>query len=716
MTFTFLPLNHHLKIMLVLAIVLLVSPLVSASQIAPYYIEAERKFDDFPALPRIFSALKPDKKFDNNVRELVKTLKDEHFIHPDPVAEADKIFEKYIDAFDPQKRIFTQSDIAWIQALEKSVTKSITSGKAKPIYKIHNQYRKRFAQVMLAYIHLIDHHRFNFHIDETIHTSREDLDYPADYDEWIDLRRKELKNILLGRLVDGGDYGEITVALRKRYVNRLNFFLEGKADEVLDLFANAMVSMFDPHSRYLTPDNYKAFKEDHSLRLEGIGAFIGSKEDYIEVFRTVEGGPAKRSGEIFAGDRIIGVAEGDDDFKDVVGMSTSNVVKLIRGPKGSVVRLEILPAGKSLGHRSRIVYITRDVITQKDKRAYRQTMTIPGIERAWKIGVITVESFYGSFDNSKTPSASEDVRNLVLALKEEEVDGIVLDLRGNGGGLLTEALRMASIFLPRGPVVKIKQRNSRTSTHGSLRSSTAWHGPLAVLVDRLSASASEIVAAALQDYNRALIIGDTTYGKGTVQSPLDIDNGKHGRVFLTISKFYRINGGSTQNKGVIPDIQLASIWNHEDIGESSLENPLNWDSIEHANYRVSNLNWHNQSSFKNLQLLHKSRQQIVPYLSYLNDIIESNEESEANVEIPLEIDKRRDWIELERLKILEAQNNYHQSINRPLFDTWEELEDFRDEERKKEHPSGTPADKEIRAEAGRILVDSINSPTFAQSK
>ncbi|MBT8063233.1 MAG: carboxy terminal-processing peptidase, partial [Gammaproteobacteria bacterium] len=463
-------------------------------------------------------------------------------------------------------------------------------------YDIFNVYADRVRQ-RVAYARELLKQPFDFTVDEEYVFDRSESDWVASQAELDDIWRKRVKNDYLRLKLAGKEDEAIVETLDERYENLDRRIGELNSEDIFQLFMNAFAQAIEPHTAYMSPRSSENFEISMKLSLEGIGALLGRENEYTSIASIVTGGPADRDGRLQAGDRVIAVGQGrQGKMVDVIGWRVDDVVDLIRGPKDTVVRLEVLPEDAGIDGPSSVIDIVRNEVKLEEQAAKSRVIEVSRENGALvKVGVIDLPVFYLDFNGRamNTPdyrSSTRDVRRLINEMKADGVEGIVMDLRNNGGGSLLEATTLTGLFIDQGPVVQVRNSSGRISTEEDTDAGMAWDGPMAVLVNRYSASASEIFAAAIQDYGRGLIIGETTFGKGTVQSLVDLDDyGRSetpsmGQLKITMAQFFRVNGGSTQNKGVIPDIKFPSAGDPEDYGERSLDNALPWTRIEPAEY------------------------------------------------------------------------------------------------------------------------------------
>lgn len=527
------------------------------------------------------------------LRALITELEDTHFVdkrYNDAMSRAH--LETYLERLDPSCLYFTQSDVDDFAKFETTLDDLGRQGELYPAVEIYERYREIASARLRTVIDEMDGvaQRFDFDRDEYIERDPTECNWAQTPYGLSERWRKRLKSQVLSLKLAEKDDAEIGPTLKKRYENQLKRLEQYNAQDVFAVYANALTSQFDPHTSYFSPRRAENFDIDMRLSLEGIGAVLQNEDEYVKVVRVVPAGPADQQSDLKAAELIIGVGQGDEGpMTDVIGWRLDDVVDLVRGKKGTVVRLDVIPAAGRADEVRRLV-ITRNEVRLEEQAAQSKIIEISDLGSSpRKIGVIDVPAFYLDFDAYRRGdpdfrSTTRDVAKLVAELDEAGVDGLVIDLRGNGGGSLREANELTGLFIEYGPTVQIKGTGARIWRDGKRRRGPFYEGPLAIMIDRLSASASEIFAGALQDYGRALIVGDRSFGKGTVQTLLDLPEGQ---LKITESKFYRISGDSTQHRGVIPDISYPSLLQHDEIGESSLEKALDWDRIapvRHKNY------------------------------------------------------------------------------------------------------------------------------------
>lgn len=512
---------------------------------------------------------------------------------------AEQIFENYIEALDPNRSFFLQRDVDRFNRYMLRLDDDLTRGKLDTAFDIFRLYRQRVDERVKYAVSLLDE-GFDFDRKENYRFDRSEASRAESRADLDEIWRKRVKNDWLGLRLSKKEEEEIPDLLRKRYEGIARRVRQFDSDDVYQAFVNAYTQSLEPHTSYMSPSTSENFDISMRLSLEGIGAVLRAETEYTVVQRTIAGGPAKQSGQIQSGDRIVGVAQGlDGTMEDVSGWRLQDVVDKIRGPKGSVVRLQVLPKSAASDGKTREVSIVRNEIKLEDQAA--KSYVIDDMENAKgaRIGVIEIPAFYRDFraeskGKKDFRSTTRDVSALIADLKKEGVDGILVDLRGNGGGSLTEATALTGLFIDEGPVVQVKDSFGKVEVETDPNPGIVYRGPLAVLVDRNSASASEIFAGAMQDYGRGIIIGEPTFGKGTVQTLIDLNrfvpgnDDDLGRLRLTMAEFFRISGGSTQLRGVVPDIEFPTAVNMDEHGERALDNPLPWARIDQADYaRVS---------------------------------------------------------------------------------------------------------------------------------
>ncbi len=510
-----------------------------------------------------------------------------------------KIFDRYLDLLDPNFSFFLASDIETFSPYRLNLDEALQHADPAPAYDMFNVYvvrvheRVKFAREQLK-------EPMDFTVDESYGWDRSDVKWAKSEKELNEFWRQRVKNDFLRLRLAGKEDANIIETLDDRYHNLDRRITELDSDDIFQFFMNAYAQSIEPHTAYMSPRSSENFEISMRLSLEGIGALLGRENEYTNIARVVTGGPADKDGRLKAGHRVTAVGQGrEGKMVDVIGWRVDDVVDLIRGPKLTVVRLEVFHEDTGPDGPVTIIDIVRDEVKLEEQAAKSRIIELPGEgDEIVKVGVIDLPVFYLDFNGraQNLPdyrSSTRDVRNLINEMKAEGIQGLVVDLRNNGGGSLLEATTLTGLFIDEGPVVQVRNSSGRISTEEDTDPGMAWDGPMAVLVNRYSASASEIFAAAIQDYGRGLIIGETTFGKGTVQNLVDLDDyapagdaGKMGQLKITMAQFFRVNGGSTQNKGVEPDIRFPSAGDPEDYGERSLDNALPWTEIPAADYKL----------------------------------------------------------------------------------------------------------------------------------
>lgn len=531
-----------------------------------------------------------------------------------------KIFDTYIEDLDPSKSYFLQSDIDEFEKYRLELDDALRRGNLNPAFDIFNRYHVRVISRFEKVIAILDEgiEQFDFTKDEQLLVNREDAPWATTEAELDELWRKRVKDAVLNLKLTDKEPEKIQELLVKRFTNRLARSTQTNSEDVYQLYMNSFTKTYDPHTQYFSPRTSENFNINMSLSLEGIGAVLQLEDEYTKVVSLVPAGPADKAGVLKPNDKIIAVGQGQNgEMVDVIGWRLDEVVQLIRGRKDTVVRLDIIPASEAEGTH-RVVSIVRNKVELEEQSAKSEVIEIEQFGAPRKIGVIDIPTFYVDFKalqkgDRNFKSTTRDVKKLIRELVDQDIDGIVIDLRDNGGGSLQEAKMLTGLFIDRGPTVQIRSKSNRVDILDDRDISVIYDGPLAVLVNRLSASASEIFAGAIQDYERGIIIGSQTFGKGTVQSLLPLNRGQ---LKLTQAKFYRISGESTQERGIIPDILYPSSYDPEAIGESTLEEPLPWDKITATNFRRKHLINH---LVPELRELHEDRVADNPDFNYLRE-------------------------------------------------------------------------------------------------
>ena len=544
---------------------------------------------------------------DSNIARLVaRILVQNHYLQqPLDNAVAGKFLDRYVEVLDNLHMHFLQSDLNDFEQYRTTLDDlTYNKGDTKPAREIFAVFLKRLEQRVRYVADLLDTEKFDFTGNDRYNLNRKEAPRPKDLAEAKQTWRQHLRYEILQEKLNKEKPDEIAKKITRRYARVLRMYQDLDNGDIFEIYLSALTHVYDPHSDYMGKSSLDTFSINMSLSLYGIGALLQSEDGYCKIKELVPGGPAAQSKKLKPNDRIIAVAQGENEPVDVVDTPLKKVVDMIRGPKGTVVNLTIIPADAADPSNRKLITLVRDEIKLEDQEAKAKIIDLPDNQtKHVRLGVIDLPSFYATFDrkgDSEPKSTTVDVTKLLRKLKREKVDGIVLDLRRNGGGSLEEAINLTGLFIKEGPVVQVKDHNGKVAVDADTDPTVLYDGPLIVLTSRFSASASEILAGALQDYGRALIVGDSsTHGKGTVQSLIKLDPfvqrasaravDNPGAVKLTIRKFYRASGASTQLKGVVPDMVLPSANNFAEVGEASLENPLPWDTIRSASYDRLNL-------------------------------------------------------------------------------------------------------------------------------
>ena len=655
--------------------------------------------------------LQPDRDEVVASLNVVELLKRHHYSKP-PLNDARSviIYDSYIKLLDPSRSYFTAADIAEFDKWKTQFDDFLKNGNLDPGFVMYKRYLDRVkARLDFALAELdkgVD--KIDFTAKETLLVDRKDAPWLKNTAELDDLWRKRVKDEVLRQKIAGKDSKQIQETLTKRYKNQLARLDQTRAEDIFQAYINTFAQSYDPHTNYLSPDNAENFDINMSLSLEGIGAVLQSDNDQVKIVRLVPAGPADKTKQVAPADKIIGVAQGDKEMVDVVGWRLDEVVKLIRGPKGSTVRLEVIPHTNAPNDQtSKIVSITREAVKLEEQAAKKSILNLKENGRDYKLGVIEIPAFYLDFKAFRAgdpdyKSTTRDVKKLLTELQKEKVDGVVIDLRNNGGGSLQEATELTSLFIEKGPTVLVRNADGRVDVLEDENPGAFYKGPMALLVNRLSASASEIFAGAMQDYHRALIIGGQTFGKGTVQTIQPLN---HGELKLTLAKFYRVSGQSTQHQGVLPDIGYPSIIDTKEIGESALPEAMPWDTIRPAIKPASD-------PFKpylaQLTADHDARTVKDPEFIYIRDRLALAEQLMKEKTVSLnEADRRAQHTDIEAKQLALENTRRKAKGEEPLKELKKE-----DEEALGADPEKTkPEDDAYLAETGRILLDYLKLNT-----
>ncbi|MCP1676188.1 carboxyl-terminal processing protease [Natronocella acetinitrilica] len=539
--------------------------------------------------------LSPERQHPETARLIAKLLTYQHF-NKQPIDDrlSARVMDTYLDQLDPDRYYFLASDIEEFHAYRERLDDMLLDGDLSIPYAIFNRLRERTAERTEHALSVLEG-GFDLNTDRSIDLDRSEADWAEDTETMNRVWRDRIKHDALTLLLAGEEEEQTMDLLNSRYEGMAKNMERSGPEDVFEAFMGAWGRAFDPHTSYLSPRNSREFDIQMQLSLEGIGAVLRTHRDFTEVVELIPGGPASQDGQLQPGDRIIGVGQEGEDMVDVVGWRLRDVVDLIRGPKESEVRLRVLPASGGSDAAPRTIPLVRNEVALEEQAAQKSIEEVLRDGDTYRIGVITIPAFYADFAAAQAGdenyrSTTRDVVRLLGELAEEDINGLVIDLRGNAGGSLQEAASLTGLFINGGPVVQIRRSDGDTEVLRDRDGGITYEGPLTVMVDRFSASASEIFAGAIQDYGRGIVVGERTFGKGTVQSLVDLNrftsnqNTEAGRLKLTIAKFYRVSGSSTQKRGVEPDLHFPSRARSDSVGESAAENALPWDEIREANY------------------------------------------------------------------------------------------------------------------------------------
>lgn len=628
--------NKSYKSVLLIAILLAVTPIQS-------------QLTEDANIPAILA----ENPVDSHLLKLVAALSEQaHFSRKKVTNELSPfILINFLEKLDPGKMYFTRSDIRYFQRYRYKIDDALKQGNLEPIYDIFRIYRLRVQQRLGFCVNLLLTQDHNFESDGSYDFNRQVKNWFDDIEELENLWQKKTHNDLLTLILAGQSKEMAIEVLEKRYrrfIRKVNLFDE---EDVISIFLNAFVHTLDPHSNYLNPTQSEEYAIQMSLSYQGIGARLNLADEQVQVVNIIPGGPAARDGRLKPMDKIIGIMdEKNKTITDLIGWDLDEVVKLIRGPKGTRVTLQIVPSDSNPDETPYLLTLQRDEVALEEQAASSLIETLEIRDKTYNIGLVTIPSFYQDYQarskgEAKYRSTSEDVKKLVHNLLEIGIDALVIDLRGNSGGLLTEATALTGLFIDDGPVVQLKDTRNKIEIIEDPIPGSVYEGPLAVIVDRYSASASEIFAGAIQDYSRGIVVGQQTFGKGTVQNLYHLDRYSRfqskkgfGQLTLTIGKFYRVSGQGTQNKGVIPDIKLPSFINEEVVGEDTKKNTLPWDQIMSLEYD-SDLSFHQSIEKLKKNFAEKSKENLP--LLFLQEDIDQITEQNKQTKLSLNYEKRK---------------------------------------------------------------------------
>ena len=592
-----------------------------------------------------------EKPVDNYLLKLVTAISERAHISQNNVNNESsiKILNSFIESLDSFKMYFLEDDITYFQRYRYKIDDTLKSGDLEPVFDMFSIYRLRVHQRLSYSINLVNSIN-SFEKDENYQFRAKKTKWSKSNNALEIQWRKKTKNDLLSLVLAGQELETAKDTLKKRYQRFLDRVNEYEEEDVINIFLNSYMDILDPHSNYLTPSQAEEYEIQTSLSYEGIGARLQNNDDFIEIVNLIPGGPAEQNGRLKPLDKIIGIYDVNNLVIDVIGWDVNEVVKLIRGPKGSSVKLKILPTSSDADSNPYDLSLIRDAVTLEEQAASSYIKTLDVDNEQFHIGVITVPSFYQDFAARRKgeinyKSTTSDVKNIVKELEEIGIDAIIMDLRGNSGGLLDEATALTGLFIDQGPIVQLKDMDDNIEVLEDPYPGMVYNGPMVIMIDRYSASASEIFAAAIQDYQRGIVIGQKTFGKGTVQNLYPLDRYSRytskkgfGQLTLTIAKYYRVTGSGTQNKGVTPDIELPSFINEDKIGEETKSNTLPWDQIVKLDFKTQHELSSALSVVENNFLSRKENNLALKFL--IEDIDNFNNEQEVS-SVSLNIDQRQ---------------------------------------------------------------------------
>jgi len=567
---------------------------------------------------------------------------------------SEKILKKYINSLDPNKEYFFNSDINYFNQYKYQMDDYVMSGYLEPAYEIFTVYNERVKN-RIGYVYSLLENEPNFSLDEDLIFDRKNSSWFIDVNEMDDYWRKKIKNSILNLKILGKDWKSNKETLDKRYKRFEKTISQFNSEDVFEMFINSYAELFDPHTNYFSPVNADRFEINMSKTFEGIGARLQQDVEYTTIFQIMPGGPAYRNKELEKGDRIIGVGQGEEGvFEDIIGWRLDDVVSKIKGPKGSVVQLLVLKKESNIDDYPDTVRLVRDRVDVVDEDATFDIIPYRANNKNYNVGIIKIPSFYINFEEAQRgkkdyKSVTRDVKRCIDSLNALSVDGIIIDLRNNGGGSLQEAIDLTGLFIETGPVVQIKSSSGRIEVEKDFDRSIHYNGPLLVLNNSFTASSSEIFSGALKDYNRGLVVGESTFGKGTVQNLIDLDrffpnsNLQFGQLKITLAKYYRVSGGSTQKIGVEPHIEFPNIYDRSIYTENSRNNALEWDKIrditfDKINYINEPLVNHLNATFQNDI---KSDSSFINYLSYVEDTKENRKKKKISLNYSKRITEKK---------------------------------------------------------------------------
>ena len=646
--------------------------------------------------------------------EIIEILEKHHFTKKKYLSIKTEALDSFLDRLDPSRSVFLEKEVNSFAANDLNAEINDQHASLEQAFKIFELYRSRYVErYQLQKSLLSEIETLDLRQNRKILKDRTESDRKETIEDLKRLWEDLLINDVIQLNLSGNDLNETKNKLTKRIDNQFNFFERTKSEDVIDLYINSIALTYGPHTTYMSPKRTEDFDIDMSLSLEGIGALLSNDGLYTTIASLVPGGPAEKSNKLKPNDRIVGVAqETEDVITDVIGWRIDDVVQLIRGPKNTEVKLEVIPATSLDESQTKIITLTRNFVKLEDQAAQKRIINIKKSDSEYKLGVVELPAFYMDFDAYQRReydfrSSSKDVKDLIRGMKNNDIDGLIIDLRNNGGGSLLEANALAHLFLGAGTKVQVKTSSGSIHGLGERRGFQFYDGPLVILVNRFSASASEILAGAIQDYERGLILGTDTFGKGTVQRVQALSSGQ---IKFTESKFYRVSGKSTQSKGISPDIYLPSPINTEEFGENKLPGALEYDSI--AKTRVRDFNRLNTSTSL-LSSEHEVRVNDSVLFKHHKKLKAWRKAQQEEKFLELNIDNRKTEKENKESELLTMENDLRKKIG---LNTFESYQAFLDREEIKEEPD---IDEEILLEAANILSDFIEfsyKPVISMNK
>ncbi|WP_369854821.1 carboxy terminal-processing peptidase [Candidatus Thalassolituus haligoni] len=664
--------------------------------------------DVSPGTP--FTPLKPTREQAVTTQQILNNLLRGHYeLQRLDDRLSSKIFDLYLEDLDGTRSYLLAGDVQSFEKYRKQFDDVLMRGDLTIPFFIYNRLQQRVNERLTFMLSELSERAAEYHFDndERLNLDRENAPWATSTIELDDLWRKRLKNSILNLTMSGKDHKAAIELLQKRYQNQLNRIHQNKPEDAYQAVMNAVTRAFDPHTQYFSPRNTENFNINMSLSLQGIGAVLQGEDEYTKVVRLVPAGPADKAKNLHPADKIVGVGQNmDGSITDVIGWRLDEVVDLIRGPKGTTVRLEVIPSD-SVGNDTKVIAIVRDEVKLEEQSAQKELLIIKGDDgKDHRIGVIDIPTFYidfqGRMENRPDyKSTTRDVARLIKELRLEGIEGLIIDLRNNGGGSLEESISLTGLFIPQGPVVQVRSTRGNVEVLPDEDPTVLYDGSLVVLVNRLSASASEIFAGAIQDYGRGIVVGGQTFGKGTVQSLRPL---RHGQLKITQAKFYRVSGQSTQHQGVIPDVLFPSLFDTDKIGESALEEALPWDEIRPAKYAADE---QIRNSVVALRQKHQQRVQTDPDFIFLREQKTLIEEMRKQTEVSLNEKTRESERQENDQKRLDLENKRRKAKGMALLTKLEDESNPQAAKPETDDPEGIKKEEDdaLLTESGHILLD-----------